>query len=203
MDEHVGGGRTTKLLVYLHGHASASEYVHSSFREHRDDGWCRVCPVGPLDADGGRAWFTTGPRGADAASLDAAVDLVTTVVRSAATELDLSLDDVVLGGFSQGAATALATAARLGDTLGGLLLQAGFVPEVVGDDIPLASIAARSVLVQHPDDDEVVPPSMGRDLAALLKDAGRASDVELELFDGGHRVSDEMADAALRWLARR
>lgn len=203
MGERIEGGRPTGLLIYLHGHASHPQDVAAAFREHRDDGWCRVCPAGPLAVDGGRAWFDAGARGVDGASLGEAVDLVTTVVRTAASELDLTLDRVVLGGFSQGAATALAAAASIAEPLGGLLLHAGFVPEVFGEELAIGSISAPAVLVQHPSADEVVPPAMGNDVAALLKDAPGVGDVELQMLPGVHEVSDAMTDAALRWLSER
>jgi len=48
----------------------------------------------------------------------------------------------------------------------GLLLQAGFVPESFDAEVPLHEVSARSVLIQHPIDDAVVPSFMAKDLAA-------------------------------------
>lgn len=202
MSEHVGSGRAPGLLVYLHGHASSPDRVHSRFREHHDDGWCRVCPTAPLRVEGGFAWFEQGPRGVDAASLAAATRQVASVVRGTAAELGIALSETVLGGFSQGAAVAVAVAAALDEPLGGLVLQAGFVPEVFGEDFPVDSIRAARVLVQHPSEDEVVPVAMASDLAEMLKGAPGVGSVDLEVVDGGHTASDEMVAAALRWLDR-
>jgi predicted esterase len=160
-----------------------------------------------VPAEGEWAWFDDGPRGADAASLDRAAGTVAGLICSATTELGIGTDRVVLGGFSQGAATALVAAAELGRRgvapLAGLLLQAGFVPESDGPDVQVEAIAAGSVLVQHPSDDEVVPAFMGKDLAAILSTSPGVGSVELELVAGGHVMSGEMLAGVQAWLAAR
>jgi predicted esterase len=113
----------------------------------------------------------------------------------------------VLGGFSQGAATALALAASLATeeaVLGGLLIQAGFAPEVFDDEIDLTAIRARRVLVQHGIDDEVVPSFMAKDLATLIGSAAEPhADIEVEILAGGHTLTAGMLDGTRRWLGAR
>lgn len=202
-----GDERPARVLVYLHGHGSDPGSIHPFYRERRDDGWMRVCPAGRVAVDGGRAWFADGPRGADPVSLESAIVDVCAVIDAAVGELGLDRSAVVLGGFSQGAATALAVAARLGAQggvrLGGLLVQAGFVPEAIGHEVEVSATAARSVLVQHPVDDDVVPSFMGEDLSASLGAASGVGEVELQLLPGGHAVSPQMVEASAAWLAAR
>src|SRR5206468_2225889 len=156
------------------------------YRDHHTDGWVRVCPSGAVAVDGGMAWFAESARGgADPESLAGAVDVMCSLIDATIADTRGGLDAVVLGGFSQGAAMALAVAAELGrrgpGTLGGLLIQAGFLPEAAGEEFPVADIAAKAVLVQHPADDEVVPVFMGRDLAELLAGAPGVGDVEIDI----------------------
>ena len=191
------------LLVYLHGHGSSPSMVHPFFRQQHDDGWVRICPQAPHPTEGGWSWFDSGPRGVDSVTLSSSVAAVVEVVDAALTETGGAWTDVVLGGFSQGAALALAAAARLapeGTVLGGLLLQAGFLPETFDDEIDVAPVAARSVLIQHGDSDEVVPAFMADDLAALIGSATSGPAPKLQRLPGGHVLSPAMLDAAREWL---
>lgn len=189
------------LLVYLHGHGASPQLLHPYFRQHHDDGWVRVCPQAPIPLDDGASWFESGPRGVDAASLAEAVRRVRDVTAAALAELDADWSQVVLGGFSQGAATALAVAATARDDQrpGGLLLQAGFVPEVFDDEIDLTAVTVPAVLIQHGADDEVVPAYAANDLAAALGADGRGG-VDVEILPGGHTLSAAMLDGARRFL---
>jgi len=196
------GAGARQVLVYLHGHGGAPALVHPSLRRHHDDGWVRVCPRGPVPTEGGWSWFDSGPRGVDATSLAASVDAIVAVVEATLAELEGSWSDVVLGGFSQGGAAALAAAARVGTggtRIGGLLLQSAFVPESLDLEVDPSTVSCRSALVQHGRDDDVVPAFMGEDLAAGLA-TGSVDDVRFDLLDGGHTLTTTMLDGALAWL---
>ena len=202
-DEGTGPDDVGGLLIYLHGHGSSPESVHPFFRDHLDDGWVRICPRAPLVAGDGCSWFDSGSRGVDAESLRATVDILAEVIDASAAELGVDSARIVLGGFSQGAAAAIAVSAKLDRRLGGLLIQSGFVPEVFDDEIDLTAIGAQAVLIQHGSGDEVVPVHSASDLSAMfggVAPAGPPSQVELQITGGGHTVSDEMAAAADAWL---
>lgn len=188
-------------LVYLHGHGSSPELVHPWFRQHHDDGWLRVCPAAQVPVDDGASWYGSGPRGVDRAQLDESVARVCATTEAAMDEVGATWSDVVVGGFSQGASVALAVAIHLGRERapGGLLLQAGFLPELWDDELDLSLVGAAEVLIQHGRDDEVVPPFLAEDLAGPLRAAG--SVVTVELLPGGHTLSPAMLDGARAWLA--
>jgi len=197
---NAGEGETRHLLVYLHGHGSAPELVHPEYRHNQGDGIVRCCPRADLPTDGGWSWFDSGPRGVDAVSLHDSVSRVRAVVDGACADLGLRWTDVVLAGFSQGAAAALAVAATVDTEIGGLLLQAGFVPEVHDHEVALDRIRAGAILLQHGEDDEVVPAFVSKDLAGALLASGASERVDVELLDGGHTLSPSMLDGARRWL---
>ena len=127
------------------------------------------------------------------------------IIDASAAELGVDSARIVLGGFSQGAAAAIAVSAKLDRRLGGLLIQSGFVPEVFDNEIDLTAIGAQAVLIQHGSGDEVVPVHSALDLSAMfdtiaIDSPGPLSKVELQITGGGHTVSDAMAAAADAWL---
>lgn len=194
------------LLVYLHGFAESPSTIPSFARDRAEDGWLRLCPTGPIPANRGFSWFDTGARGVDARSLEGAVTLVDGVIEATIAELTQggprpAEPVVVLGGCSQGAATALAVAALTGRPIAGLLLQAGFIPEGLDVDIDLAGLRTDRVLIQHGTNDEVVPAFIAHDLAASIRAARPEVAVELQTFDHGHETSDAMMAAAQVWLS--
>ena len=213
------------LLVYFHGHDSTPRDVDSFFRDPHADGWTRLCPTGPCRTPAAHAWFETGPRGVLWPTLEANVELACSVISEARRGLVGDDGAVVLGGFSQGAAFALAVAAAMSGEVRGLLLQSPFLPESVDGEVDLAGgtlangttdgagvgvpdalgISPASsprrgarVLVHLSRHDEVVPPMVSRDVADLLRTTGAT--VEVEEFDGGHRVTVDMVASAAAWL---
>ncbi len=77
------------------------------------DGWEVVAPEAPVDEDGIRSWFSTGARGVDEAQLGRQADRITDLLA------DVGGRDkhVVIAGFSQGGAMALALAmSHLGES---------------------------------------------------------------------------------------
>ena len=194
---------TRRLFLYLHGHGSSPAEVDGVITVvDPERNYIAVTPEGPLAVSvTGRAWFDDGVRGTDAASLERAVEWVSGVLVGTTTDLAVELSHVVLGGYSQGAATALAVAASLSAPLGGLLLQSPFVPEGAGVELELDKVPPMPVLVQHGTDDEVVPTFFAEHVSAGLAAAGCS--VELQPFAAGHDRTPEMLEAARVWLESR
>ncbi len=192
-----------RLFLYLHGHGSSPAEVDGVIGAiDPERGYIAVTPEGPLAVSAaGRAWFEGDSRGTDPASLERAVEWVSNVLVGCTTDLGIDMEDVVLGGFSQGAATALAVAAFYDIELGGLLLQAPFVPDGADLDVDLASIRARDVLIQHGSLDDVVPPFFVEHVAASL--TATRGDVQRQTFEAGHERTVEMLDAACAWMRGR
>lgn len=189
-----------RLFLYLHGHGSSPADVNDAIvAMDPDRGYIVVTPEGPIAVSAsGRAWFESDARGADQASLTRAVDWVTEVLKGCTTHLGIDSADVVLGGFSQGAATALAVAASYGDSLGGLLLQAPFVPESPDVELDLRAVQRTSVLIQRGLHDEVIPAFQVEHIAAELAAAG--SIVDQHTAPGAHERSPDMLEHAAQWM---
>ena len=128
-----------------------------------------------------RSWFSTGPRGVDAAELAASVSRV----RDVALRVRASGRPVVVAGFSQGGALALELASRV-DDVDGVVSICGFLPECE-DAEPLRSFPGHApVLVIGGEQDDHVPAFMSSDAAAVFSAKGRP--VELDLVETGHEV---------------
>lgn len=188
------------VVVYLHGHASSPDEVEPDVRSLDPEGrFLAATPQAPIQlATGGGSWFEHGARGVDATSLDAALAWLTSLATGLLADLGVGSERLVLAGFSQGAAMAAALASRWPGRLGGLLLQAPFLPEGLDVEVDPSAILPTTVLIQHGALDEVVPLYLGEDLASALRTAG--SRVTFESGPHGHLRTPEMLEGARRWL---
>ena len=188
------------LLVYLHGHGSSpDEVIDTVMQLDPERDFVTITPEAPIALpDGGGSWFLNGTRGVDPRSIGDAIAWVGDVMTGCMDDLDVDSERVVLAGFSQGAALAVAIAARYPKRLGGLLLQAPFVPEGLDLELDPGTTQPLPVLIQHGATDAVVPEFLGRDLAAVLSAAG--SSVSFESLACGHERAPAMLDGARRWL---
>lgn len=181
-----------RSVVALHGHDDDPATIRPWVARLAGTSPLQV-PAGPVRVeDGGRAWFSTGAPGelaTMAAAIDGAID--------AAAEPPA---DVVLVGWSQGAAAALAFALRPeAPRLAAVIALAGWLPDLHG--IEWSPTDETPILLLHGADDEVVPPLQGRSAARFLERSG--ANVTWEEVEGDHHVTEAMLDAAARWLAER
>jgi phospholipase/carboxylesterase len=188
-------------LVLLHGHDDDPATTRTVARAMGGAGWEVVVPQGPVTTNGARrAWWRNDDDGApiDADVADA-VAIVDDVVRAVAGGAP-----VLLGGFSQGGALALALALRagvpddLGGTLAGAFAVGSWLPDLAGlePDVARAAGARLPVLIGHGADDEAVPLLLGRSAARLLHRSGVP--VTYVQLDVGHELGP-FAAAIGRW----
>lgn len=194
----------TDLLVLLHGHGDDPAGLVALGRALDPDGRrALLVPSGRLDGGTGPAWLP----GDDPHAVTA--DLVHATLGALATDLLAAAGNtgsLVLGGFSQGAAVALAyaLARRQGPAADWprpdhvVVFGAFLLPPDVVDYDPTGAEATRWWL-GHGADDEVVPLPQGRSAARWL---GRHDlDVTWHETPGGHAVTAEQVAAARTWLA--
>jgi phospholipase/carboxylesterase len=196
-----GEGRAERLLFLLHGFG-ATEHDLTALGPLLDpDGHLLIAGArGPHAAEGGAAWFTSTPLGPEPSSLLASLDALHATLDHLCAEHLLGRDEVIVGGFSQGAAMALALAfvADERPAPAGVLCLSGFLADARGVEYDW-SPSAPPVLVQHGTLDDVVPVDLGRDTAALLEMHGVP--VTYQQYDMGHQTTLESLADARDWLA--
>ncbi len=159
-----------------------------------------AAPRGPVElGERTSAWFEYGPMGPDATTFGVALAAIDETIDGLCREHIMGRDEVVIGGFSQGAAMALTTALTPGASRpAGVLALSGFIPDVPGRDPDLAAADGLDVLMQHGAIDETVPVELGRDSAELLRSHGAT--VAFEEYATGHQPTIESLTSARMWL---
>ena len=164
-----------------------------------------AAPRGPLPLRRGNAWYRMSSAGPEVDTFFPALDAVHRCVDELCTRHGLAREAAVFGGFSQGAALALAAA--LGDSgraaPAGLLFLSGYLPEPPGLAYRKASSGAPrnpAVLAIHGRADSMVVPERGRRAADAMERWGYA--VDRRELDIDHRVELESLLAARDWLKR-
>ncbi len=153
-----------------------------------------VCPQGPAVTPKGPAWFADDGDGLDPDQVAAAVAVVHDAMRDPMHEGEPSM---VLAGFSQGAAVALAVAFHP-DVPVPLHAVVLFAPFLLPPDVTPYQFESRppgGVHIVHGDDDDVVPLPLGRAAGKLLERQG--IDVTVHTITGvGHDLRSLCAAAA-------
>jgi phospholipase/carboxylesterase len=201
-DRSPTGSRPGRLLFLLHGFG-ATEHDLTPIGPLLDpDGHFLVAgargPVAP--PEGGAAWFSHGPMGPDTESFHRSFDALQHTLDDLCAEHLLGRDEVVVGGFSQGAAMALALGlSRAGSPpAAGVLCLSGFLADVQGFDYAWDGASEVPVLVQHGRHDDVVPIDLGRDTAAAL--AMHGVPVTWHEYPMAHQTTIESLRDAREWL---
>ena len=182
-------------ILFLGGHGSthaARAAVEQSLRTALPNGVEVFSVGGPVGlAADASAWWSDEPEADGWPALVALLD-------STADSLGLAARPIVVVGFSQGGAAALAWASTPGrrQTMAAVVCVAGFLP---GSTVPVASGGAPAVVVVMPEDDELVDPFLGAVAVRALSKAGFPV-TRLDVA-GGHEWTPTIASAVARWLA--
>ena len=186
----------TRLLFLMHGIGSNEQDLPQLAPYLDPEGtYVIVAPRAPYAYGPGFAWFKFETPGTIASSLDA----IDEVIQSSLDQYSLKREEMVVGGFSQGAAMSLVVAFRdAAKRPAGALAMSGFLPplpesielDFTGDLPP--------VLMQHGTDDPVVPVARARSAVEELKQHDVA--VQFRTYPMEHNVSRESADDAHDWL---
>ena len=198
--ERGAAGPAERLLVLLPGFGDEPDL----FADHLDAidplrRWHVAVARPPVVTDEGPAWFTVGDDGPEPAQLAAGIEALGSTLTDLTTRLAVGADALVLGGYSQGGAMALA--ALLDPTLSvrptGVAALAAYLPHrEAAQDRALAE--GHPLLIAHGADDDVVDPLLGRSAAKALHRAGAV--VTWAEVDGDHRLGAPLLDELRGWL---
>ncbi len=157
-------------------------------------------------APGAFAWFEFQVSASGARTIDAAQEresrlLVGEVVSSAAQQLGIPPERVVVGGFSQGGIMSLSLLLTQPARLhAAMVLHSRLLPEVMPDLAPADAFAGKALWVSHGTADNVIP------LAAAQHTRAFAGSLPLALsgadFPGGHEIRPAELQQAVAWLER-
>lgn len=180
-----------------------------------------VFPAAPLDLasrgmPGGRAWwwidlnrllsdmqpakFAEFRRGLPP-ELPAAREALAAVVRGVQEELRLATNQIVLGGFSQGAMMAVEMALNLPDKLAGLCLFSGASVNEAQWKEKQAALAGIPVFQSHGQYDPILPLAEGERLSRFLTEGG--AQLTWVEFRGQHEIPPSALQGAAKFLAER
>jgi predicted esterase len=165
-----------RAVLLLHGHGGSPDAMAPVARALAAGTKARVLvPRAPLAVDGGWAWWADDEDGPDGALVDSLAHTVA------------GTGDVIVAGFSQGGALALALP---------------FAPRVacVGGFLAGQAPAHRpSVLIAHGQADDTVDPQYARMAVRRCRAAG--CPVIEHWHDGGHDWPPSVTEALLAWVA--
>jgi phospholipase/carboxylesterase len=189
------------LLVFLHGHDDAPDPYLAQLPALLPPGFSAVVPRGPLQGEGDTAgWFDRIDGEPNPVEVGTALEAITAIVDHESARTGIPVDHIVLGGFSQGAAMALAWALRddpPAPPIAGLMIISGWLPDVDGLSFDLGRAVGLPIFVGHGDDDEVVPPPLGGSVARALTRQGAL--VTFFRHDGAHDAGPAISEAR-DWL---
>jgi thioredoxin len=197
----VGTPQAARVLLLVHG-LGADERDLGGLLPYLDpEGrFLAVLPRGPIAAPPGFSWYGLGAGadgdGAFLESLNALDDLLEEVCSAH----DKPRREAIVGGFSQGAALAVALAYRVSERPhpAGVLAMSTYLPEADGLEYDWDAAPTIPALVQHGTDDPLIPVEQGRALAQTLESHG--APVTFHDYPMEHQVALESVQDAHRWL---
>ena len=212
--EHATGDDPRWSVVWLHGlGADGNDFVPIVPELLRPD-WPAIrfvfphAPVRAVTINGGarmRAWYDIRDMDlanrADAEGVEESVAQVEALVAREAGR-GVPPARVLLAGFSQGGAIALAAGIRRHEPLAGLVALSTYLP-LGAATLRTMDVAARAqpMFMAHGMHDPVVPYTAGKRSRDALRDAGFA--VDWHAFPMAHQVCAEEIAALSAWMTRR
>ena len=191
--------RTERVLFLLPGYGDSPGYFLGRVDEFDPDGrWLVVVPEPRLRSADGPIWYSVDENGLDQGALSGSLDALADCVGKVLDETGLGSERLVIAGFSQGGALALASllVPSFHPTPNAVAVLAGYLPD--HDDIDLASAMGRPVLVAHGRDDATVDTIRGRSAAKALDRSGAI--VSWSEVDGDHRFGPDLLSPFRLWL---
>ena len=196
------GRRPFPTVVMLHGRSGDQDAMWI-FRPALPAGWLVVSPRGiKRDPAGGYAWH---PRQRDEwpplAMFDQAVVALVRFIKSLPVLYGADAGRIYLMGFSQGAATAYATAMGHRGLVQGIAGLVGFVPVKCDAAIETRVLRDLPIFAAVGKEDPFIPLNRARGCAETLRASG--ADLSYNEYEVGHRISAQGMRDLRTWWAQR
>ncbi|RMG98844.1 MAG: hypothetical protein D6706_06575 [Chloroflexi bacterium] len=189
-------------VVMIHGRAG-NEDVMWIFRRTLPQNWLVVAPraIKP-DPDGGYSWHPRQPgEWPSLSSFGEAVTAVFQFLHALPILYNADPNQIYLMGFSQGAATAIATALQHPTLVQGIASLVGFIPPHHQTAIAHRPLHNMPVFMAVGKKDPLIPLHISRTSATALRQAG--ANLFYQEYDTGHKLNVAgMRDLTAWWQAR-
>jgi thioredoxin len=199
----IKGSDAERLLLLVHGFGADERDLGGLLPYLDPEGhFATVLPRGPVAAPPGFAWYDiagiTGDADAAATGFADSLQALDDLLDEQCDALGFSRDQAVVGGFSQGAALAVALGLRRTERPHptAVLALSSYLPSDVDYDWEAAK--QIPVLVQHGTHDPLIAVARGRELARTLESHGVP--VIYGEYPMEHQVAMESMQQARAWL---
>jgi len=192
---------TNKAIILLHGVGSNEQDLFSLADQLPDDYYI-ISARGPLTLGNGRyAWynvdFSTGKPVFDTQQENASRDKITAFISQIKKEYHL--DEIYLGGFSQGAIMSYSIALTQPSTLKGIIILGGRILEEIKPAVKQnVTLTKLKVFVAHGVQDGTLPIHYARDAKTYLE----TMQVQLSYheYNMGHQINADVIKDLNAWL---
>lgn len=192
-------------LIIMHGYG-ADEYDLLPIAKQFQGNYNTISIQAPIELDwGGFAWYhltqtITGLHGDDASRIESEQKVVDFLRRQ---KEDRKLHDVILMGFSQGAAMSYSLLANeafhsLGLNLKAVIALSGYIPLDVRPKLSARQLGGLPVFISHGLYDDLIPPQALDSAKELLEKQGAS--VTAKTYEIGHGLTEETIADINSWL---
>lgn len=192
--------------MLVHGR-HGNEDVPWIFARNIPDHWLIVSPRGiefepeSAEHETGYSWIEMPEAGWPMLDdFDGAVQAFSDFINALPDVYDIDPNNVIILGFSQGAATALATAIQHPKICRGIATLVGFVPDIDADTVQAKPLKDVSVFMAAGDRDERVSVEIAIDSRETVGSAG--ADVTWNLYQTGHKLNGQGMRDLATWLSK-
>ena len=191
----VRGSAASRLMLLVHGFGADERDLGGLLPYLDPEGkFCVVLPRGPEAAPGtpGFAWYSWSPQGEyDPEAFHRSLDALDDLLDEACEEHGFDRAESFVAGFSQGAGMMISLAIRRSDRPRplGVLAMSPALPGLDMFDVDWEAAAEVPMLIQHGDQDPLVPVARTRQLARVLE--GNGVPIVYSEFPMGHQVAIE------------
>lgn len=202
-----------KTIIWLHGlGADGSDFVPAvaelGLPEHFNVRFIFPnAPIMPITINNGytmRAWYditTLSFSQTDREGINTSIQHIEQLV-DYEKERGISSENILLGGFSQGAVIALMTGLQCSQTLGGILALSGYLPLTTNEIASGATGKNKNtpIFMAHGMEDAIVPYALGKAAYAELTNAGYPA--RWHSYPIGHTVSAPEILEISQWMQK-
>jgi phospholipase/carboxylesterase len=197
-----------KSIIWLHGlGADGSDFVPVAYELNLPIGVRFIFPHAPImpvtinNDHKMRAWYDiyslSSHSKTDVQGIQKSVAEVKKLIERE-VERGMETTDILLAGFSQGAAIALSCGITYNNSLGGIIALSGYLPlanEVLKNNKFNTHIP---IFLAHGTEDPIVPYALGKATYLALKEAGL--EIDWHSYAMGHSVCGEEINDISQWL---